>query len=110
MVYVVQEVPGRDILDATKFGELKLMLPQGDVVLSTEPTIHRLRKALANFTDADYLLLLGDPVAIGMATAIAAEMNQGVVKMLKWDRRRFCYYPIVVDLHGRLKKNERLAA
>ena len=102
MVFVVQEVPGRDVLSANKFGQIKLLLPPGDVVLSTVPTLNRLRKSLREFSDADYLLLMGCPVAIGMATMVAQEANRGVVKMLKWDRRNFCYYEVIVDMHSRL--------
>ena len=45
-VYVVQEVPNRNVLPAQKFGELILMLPPGDVVLSAAPTVSRLKKKL----------------------------------------------------------------
>jgi len=44
-VYVVQEVTGRNILSAKEFGELKLLLPEGNqVVLSSQPTVNKLRK------------------------------------------------------------------
>ena len=37
-VFVVQEVPGRNILSAEKFGKLELLLPEGfSIVLSTGP-------------------------------------------------------------------------
>ena len=42
-VFVVQEVPGRNILSAEKFGDLELLLPEGSqLVLSTGPTVKRL--------------------------------------------------------------------
>ena len=41
-VYVVQEVANRNVLPAQQFGELTLMLPPGDVVLSAAPTVKRL--------------------------------------------------------------------
>jgi len=46
------------------------------------------------------LLCMGDPTAIGMATAVAARHNRGRVKFLKWDKREFTYYPIEVDISG----------
>ena len=42
-VFVVQEVPGRNILSAEKFGDLELLLPEGSqLVLSTGPTVKRI--------------------------------------------------------------------
>ena len=85
-VYVVQEVPGRNILSAEKFGELELLLPEGSqLVLSTGPTVKRLNYKLRNFNDDDYLLLMGD----------------GKFKCLKWDRREYKYYPLEVNLYER---------
>ena len=101
-VYVVQEVSGRNILSAEKFGKLELLLPEGSqLVLSTGPTVRRLNYKLRNFNDDDYLLLMGDPSAIGIACAIAATQNRGRFKCLKWDRRDYKYYPIEVNLYER---------
>ena len=57
-VYVVQEVPNRNVLPAQKYGELKLMLPPGDVVLSAAPTVSRLKKHLKDYNDKDYILTI----------------------------------------------------
>ncbi|TXH47710.1 MAG: hypothetical protein E6Q97_26595 [Desulfurellales bacterium] len=101
VVYVVQESPNRDLGAAAKFGDLKLLLPAGDIVLSPGPTIRRLREGLRSFSNHDYLLLMGDPVAIGLATSIAAEFNLGRVRFLKWSRRGAVYFPIEADLQLR---------
>ena len=101
-VYVVQEVKGRNILSAEKFGTLELLLPEGSqLVLSTGPTVRRLRYRLRNFNDDDYLLLIGDPSAIGIACAGAATNNRGQFKCLKWDKREYKYYPVEVNLNER---------
>ena len=69
-VYVVQEVVGRNVLSAEKYGKLELLLPEGSqLVLSTGPTVKRLNRKLKNFCDDDYLLLIGDPSIIGIACA-----------------------------------------
>lgn len=103
-VYVTQEVVNRDLGAAARYGDMKLLLPPGDVVLSPAPTIRRLREKLRAFGDDDFLLLMGDPVAIGLATAVAAEVNQGRVQFLKWSKSAATYYPIVVDLQLRPEK------
>jgi len=99
-VYVVQEVVGRNVLSAEKYGKLELLLPEGSqLVLSTGPTVKRLNRKLKNFCDDDYLLLIGDPSIIGIACAIAASYNRGRFKCLKWDKREYKYYPIEVNLY-----------
>ena len=98
-VFVVQEVVGKNILSAEKYGDLELLLPEGSqLVLSTAPTVRRLKSKLKDFSDDDYLLLMGDPSAIGIACAVASSNNRGRFKCLKWDKREYKYYPVDVNL------------
>ena len=99
-VFVVQEVVGKNILSAEKYGKLELLLPEGSqLVLSTAPTVRRLKSKLKDFSDEDYLLLMGDPSAIGIACAVASSNNRGRFKCLKWDKREYKYYPVEVNLY-----------
>ena len=99
-VFVVQEVVGKNILSAEKYGDLELLLPEGSqLVLSTAPTVRRLKNKLKDFSDDDYLLLMGDPSAIGIACAVASSNNRGRFKCLKWDKREYKYYPVEVNLY-----------
>ena len=100
-VFVVQEVPNRNVLPAQKYGELILCLPPGDVVLSAAPTLSRLRKKLKDYKDGDYILTMGDPIAIALAGAIASDINNGNVQFLKWDRQERVYYPVKANIYGR---------
>ena len=102
-VYVVQEVPKFNVLPARKYGELELMLPPGQITLSAGPTVNRLKHKLRDFTDMDYLLLIGDPLAIGLAVAIASNANRGKARLLKWDRQEKQYYPIEINLYEKGK-------
>ena len=52
-----------------------------------------------DFSDDDYLLLMGDPSAIGIACAVASSNNRGRFKCLKWDKREYKYYPVEVNLY-----------
>lgn len=105
-VYVVQhnKVQGRevDISPAYEHGNVQVLLPQGQV-LNGAAASATLRAKLQDFSDLDFILALGDPVAIGMASAIAAERNGGRFKVLKWDRRmnegRGGYIPVQVDIN-----------
>ena len=69
-------------------------------MLATSPTIRVLREKLRSFSDSDFLLAIGDPIAIGMSVAIAAGFNSGKIKMLKWDRQEHRYYALEADLTG----------
>ena len=71
-VYVVQDFGTKNISGARRFGEIKVLLPPNrQIVLSSAPTVSRLREGLNGFSDDDYLLLMGDPAAIGIACSIA---------------------------------------
>jgi len=97
-VFVVQEVPGRNITHAFDFGRVEVLLNPGvHVVLSPGPLVKQMRAKLDDFNDNDYILPIGDPAAIAMAAAIAAEVNDGRFKLLKWDREFQKYYPVSID-------------
>ena len=100
MVYVVQESVGKNILPATEYGNLEVLLPPGQIVLSPGPTLARLRKNLKNFSDDDYLLMIGDPIAIALAAMVASDLNNGRVKFLKWDNHGKKYFPISTNIFG----------
>ena len=99
-VYVLQEM-GRNIRSAEKFGDLKVVLPDNkQIVLSSGPLTFKLKHALKDFNDNDYLLLMGDPAIIALAGAVASDVNGGKFKVLKWDRDEKRYYDIEIDLRG----------
>jgi len=105
-VYVIQELPGTrhgnpkfNIMGATKYGELKILLPEfSQIILSPGPIVFKLRQLLKDFSTEDYLLLTGDPAIIGVACSIVADITGGKYKFLKWDRQEQMYYPIEINL------------
>lgn len=106
-VYVIQEMPYKDILSAEEYGELVSIIEPGyQLYISPEPIVEKVRSALKNFNDDDYLLLIGDPSIIGVACAVASDINMGRFKVLKWDRRREKYLPLEIDITGRRKYDE----
>lgn len=99
-VYVVQESPGKNILGASDFGEIKMLLPSDNqIIFSPGPTTFELKNKLQKFSDLDYIIPIGDPAAIAIACMVAAENNKGRLKLLKWDRQESRYYPLQIDLH-----------
>jgi hypothetical protein len=104
-VYVVTETGNHNITPAMDFGEIVVILPpRAQITFSVVPTVNRIKRALANFTDDDYLLFIGDPVAISVVSSVAASRNHGRYKCLKWDKFERRYIPIQIDLYP--KKGE----
>jgi len=102
MVYVVQESEGKNITSALKYGEIKPLIASDKQIGFSAGAITRLLDIkLSDFCDEDYLLLLGDPVIIGVAVAIATKWNNGRAKLLKWDRQSHLYYPVSIDIYGK---------
>lgn len=104
-VYVVQETSKLNLAKASQFGTLIGLLPESThITMSPQPVLRELRRKLKHFTDNDYLLLIGDPVAIAMAVYIASEANVGRVRCLKWDNAMKGYYTVNIDLLDRMKE------
>ena len=114
IVYLVQDVPGTkagtpkiNIVGATKYGEVKSLLPElSQIIFSPGPLIYKLRSLLKNFKEEDYLLLTGDPAIIGVACSIVSDMTNGKYNLLKWDKQERKYYPIKINLYEKGEINE----
>ena len=98
-VYVVQEPDAdKNILSATDYGEIEIILPaRENMMFSPAPPVSKIKAALKDFSEEDYLLCIGDPAAIGVAIHYALMANRHRVKILKWDRREYRYYPVEVE-------------
>jgi hypothetical protein len=93
-------VPAFDLSPASKLGTPRVLLDSGSV-LHPVPIVQRLRHKLKDFNDDDFLLPVGDPVAICMAAMVAGQMNRGRVKFLRWDRNIDQYFVFQADISGR---------
>ena len=107
IVYVIQEIPGTqagnpkiNIMGASQYGNFKFLLPEfSQIIFSPGPLIFKLRKALKDFNEEDYLLLTGDPAIIGVACSIVSDITNGKYNLLKWDKQERKYYPITINLY-----------
>ena len=70
----------------------------------------KLRRLLKDFSDKDFLLLSGDPKVIGLAIAVACDINNGKYTTLTWDRQEKMYYPTEFNIHerGEIDESNRL--
>lgn len=100
-VYVVEKPSdNKNISSALDYGKFEFILDsRSNMIYSPVPTVNRIRYKLQNFNDNDYLLLIGDPVAIGVCMHHALLSNTGRAKLLKWDNRDYKYNIIEVDIN-----------
>jgi len=107
-VYVVQQtmkkgpsglVPAFDLTPALAYGDIELLLDSATSVgIAVKPILRTLRDKLRNFSDDDYILPVGDPIAMALAINVALEYNDGRAKVLRWDRREKGYVKLQVEL------------
>ena len=100
-VYVLQHPPQNiNILSASDFGYLVICLPENSqMIFSSAPFVHKMRKNLQDFKPTDYILCTGDPAVIGLSAAIVSDITQGRFNLLKWDRQETRYYPLSFNLY-----------
>lgn len=91
-------VPKVDLTRAGDFGPLVFLTPDGLLRMTQGEIVAHISRGLEDYTADDYLLLVGDPRAMAIAAAIAADRADGRLKMLQWDRRDECYRVISVQL------------
>ena len=107
IVSVIQEISGTqsgnpkiNIMGASHYGQFKFLLPEfSQIIFSPGPLVFKLRKALRDFKEKDYLLLTGDPAIIGVACSIVSDITNGKYNLLKWDKQERKYYPISINLY-----------
>lgn len=88
-----------DLSPALEYGELVYLLPAGQLhAADMAQYMATLRAGLADYTPDDALVPMGDPWAIGAATALAARAAGGTVTVLVWRRRPGKYERITMTL------------
>lgn len=96
--FVVQE-SDKNLMPAREFGEIHVMLTTADVKQGPSHCVSVLSDKMSNFRNAqDYLILVGDPVFIGVAMIFANQMGEGDFQILKWDRESYKYVPVDIRI------------
>lgn len=93
-------VPPFDLAPAARYGSVTYLLREPVLGLRADyaAIAAELRTKLEDFSDDDYLLPVGDTLAIGLAGAFAAAANAGRVRYLLWDRTRREYVAVATDM------------
>lgn len=103
IVWAVQDDPKKNLLPAAEYGDIVPLMAPGQGIMHTGSTVaavRHLRSKLKTIKPADYILLVGDPMAIGLVCAIAAEFLNGRLRVLKWDARERQYYVVSANVNG----------
>lgn len=92
--------PKINLRDAESFGDVITLIPGQHVnaALVTQPTMHKLKRELQHFGDCDYILPVGDITLVGMAIAVAMNVNRGRAKLLRWNREERRYDVVEANL------------
>lgn len=95
-----EKVAQFDFSDAERFGSLKVAdFPEGAFSGQENATKSsgQMRDFLSKFNKGDYLLAVGDPLAIALAAGHLFK-RFGTINVLKWDREQKQYYPVEISL------------
>lgn len=99
IVYVVTEDRSRDISDALRFGNIRgVFPPNSNSAIDVRHDVETAENNLAGFMPHDWLLLMGDPVLMGICCTIVARNLKGKIPVLKWSRLERKYVPHLVQI------------
>jgi hypothetical protein len=90
--------PSIDLSPALTYGEIRHVFQPGKIPVHPMAIVEMARDGLAEFTADDYLLLVGDPLAIGVATGVAMQHVDGSIRILRWFSRARQYEELMLHL------------
>ena len=83
-----------DLSPAKEHGELVVVFPGADRPPPAAQGLPELKRVMAGYTAADYLVVAGDMDLLVWAAALALKATGGRVNLLKWDSRGRRYEPV----------------
>lgn len=85
-----------DFSAAAQFGQLTEVLAPEDNPLFIARLTPKIREALADFGEHDFLMAVGDPTVIAVCAGLILRRRQKMT-MLKWDKRSRTYISLEVN-------------
>ena len=90
-------LPKFDLSPAESFGRIEYLLSPTAAPFRPDGIVEELHERLSSIKPGDYLLLIGNPVLIGLACAIAADYLDGRLQLLQWSGKERRYIPVIVE-------------
>lgn len=92
-------VPTVNISSAEEFGKVETLLPPGSQFFAAAETTRLIKQRLheLDYQRGDFLLPMGNPVIMAVASAIAARRSNGCLNVLVWDKRSARYVAYELD-------------
>jgi len=98
-VFMAQANNRIDTRDAERFGEIVTVVDRlGEPSVAPRSMLYDVRKGLANYEHGDYILPTGSPVVIAAVVMLASRKSDGVINMLRWDRKNKRYESSTLDI------------
>ena len=91
-------VPTVNLDPAKAFGKIEILLPPEAGRMPPESLHKILLKGMEDITEDDWLLATGDPIITAIVTTIAVQKLDGLLRLLRWDKRAKTYEPIEIQL------------
>lgn len=96
---------------ASEHGDVCFLLSPSAGPWNVESIVRDLRRGLETFSDADSLLLIGNPVIIMLAGIVASQVNGGRVASLQWSGKdqRYIRVDAQVFPSDRTRRRDKLS-
>jgi len=90
-------VPKFDYRPAEEYGEVQFLLSPNAAPFNARSVLNELHSKLSEMQPEDFLLLIGNPVLIGLVTAVAADYTDGHINFLQWSGKDQRYVRIAAE-------------
>lgn len=94
-------VPTFPLSKVQKYGELVILVGWSELRdMTSDQILWRMRDRMKDFSDRDYLLLVGSSRTFAPAIMIANEVNEGRCRLLTWNRSEGVYNMDLFDVNA----------
>jgi len=92
-------LPTVNISPAEEHGEVVQLLPPGAQFFAASETTRLIKQRLheLDYQQGDFLLPMGNPIIMAVASAVAARRSNGCLKILVWDKHQSRYIAYELD-------------
>lgn len=101
-------VPVISLNPARAFGTTVVLLPPEAGRMEPDVLCSMLSEKLSTVTAQDWLVPVGDPLIVGIATVLMVQRLGGRLRILRWDRQGSVYEPLEVQCDSQSRRADDL--